>query len=183
MRNTLIEQAQYLVETDQMAPLDYLHALNEINSLSEEELIELVESDLIDALAEGSITDEEFDLMLDEFENIDLDESSAQEVNDDNDEFDMQRNEIPNGETPDGFKKQKEEVVDDIGEDLEVDEGVPGMIEVGNRGRRSSSERRYVDVYPNDYNGYGMQEDSELDENYAQDVGDEAGMQECDKCK
>ena len=57
MKNLLIEQAQYLVETDEMEPLEYLHILNEINSLSEEELIQLVENDLIEALAEGEITE------------------------------------------------------------------------------------------------------------------------------
>jgi hypothetical protein len=102
-----MEQALYLVETDQLAPLDYLHIINEINTLSEEELIEMVEEDLIEALAEGEITEEEFDLMLDEFENIDLDENYTQDVGD---ESGMQE-----------CSKCNED--DNIDEDLELDEG------------------------------------------------------------
>jgi hypothetical protein len=178
MKNLLIEQAQYLVETDEMEPLEYLHILNEINSLSEEELIQLVENDLIEALAEGEITEEEFDLMVDEYANID-NENYAQDVGTDSG---MQENDLENGEKPDEGRKQKEEVRDDIDEDLEVDEGVPGMIETSGRGRH---ERRYVDVYPNDGYGYGggysngMQEELEEDYN-EQDLGaeDRKGMSE-----
>ena len=105
MRNILIEQAQYLVETDQMEPLEYLKVLNEINSLSEEELFKTVVEDLEIALKEEEITDEEFDLMIDEYAQDLGDEAGMQECD-----------------------KLKEDVGDDheMEEDYDVDEGVIG---------------------------------------------------------
>ena len=99
MRSILIEQAQFLVETDRMEPLEYLEVLNEINSLSEEELFSRAVDDLYEALEEGVITDEEFDGLVDEY---------AQDIGDD-----------------DGMQecgKCNEE--DNLDEDLEVDEAM-----------------------------------------------------------
>ena len=112
MRNILIEQAQYLVNTDEIEPLEYLKILNEINSLSEEELLEIAELDLLEALEEGEITDEEFDLMIDEY---------AQDLGDDAGMQECDKIKEDYGEQDLGKEDNKE-----MQEDLEVDEGLVG---------------------------------------------------------
>jgi len=89
MRNILIEQAQFLVETDQMEPLEYIKVLKEINSISEEDLFVSAVEDLETALNEGEITDEEFDLMLDEYVQDIGDESGMQEDYDIDEDYEL----------------------------------------------------------------------------------------------